>query len=53
MNGRKGRRVVCVTSKDGLRYTLYDMDSSHEEEEEGERETDDPNERNKGSGMAM
>ena len=36
VNGRKGRRAVCVISQDRLRYILYDLDSSHEEDEEEE-----------------
>lgn len=48
VNGRKGRRVVCVLYADGLRYSVFDMDSSGvaEEEEEagdgnGEMEVED------------
>ncbi|OJD22627.1 hypothetical protein ACJ73_06023 [Blastomyces percursus] len=38
VNGRKGRRVVCVLYADGLRYTVFDIDSSEggEEEEDGD-----------------
>ena len=28
VNGRKGRRVVCVLDQDGLRYRVFDLDSS-------------------------
>ncbi|PGH35384.1 anaphase-promoting complex subunit 4 [[Emmonsia] crescens] len=43
VNGRKGRRVVCVLYADGLRYSVFDMDSSGsgEEEEEEEEEEED------------
>ena len=27
VNGRKGRRVVCVVSEDGLQFKTYDLDS--------------------------
>ncbi|PGH15908.1 hypothetical protein AJ79_02075 [Helicocarpus griseus UAMH5409] len=38
VNGRKGRRVVCVMYADGKRYSVFDLDSSGGggEEEEGE-----------------
>lgn len=28
VNGRKGRRVVCVLYADGMRYSVFDMDSA-------------------------
>ncbi len=28
VNGRKGRRVVCVLDHDGLRYRVFDLDSN-------------------------
>lgn len=28
VNGRKGRRVVCVLDQDGLRYRVFDLDNS-------------------------
>ncbi|KAI9753556.1 MAG: hypothetical protein M4579_005098 [Chaenotheca gracillima] len=34
VNGRKGRRVICVFSKDKVRYRMFDMDSSMVEEAE-------------------
>ena len=39
VNGRKGRRVVCVLGQDRLHYKIFDLDSSAEEDsgnEEGE-----------------
>ncbi|KAK2762196.1 hypothetical protein FQN54_001205 [Arachnomyces sp. PD_36] len=41
VNGRKGRRVVCVLYGDGSRYSVFDLDSAGgeddvEEQEEGE-----------------
>ena len=39
VNGRKGRRAICVMSKDRLSFSLYDLDSSHDKEEEEEAET--------------
>lgn len=39
VNGRKGRRVVCVLDEDGMRYEIFDIDGAGEddgEEEEGE-----------------
>ena len=27
INGRKGRRAVCVLAQDRLRYRVYDLDS--------------------------
>ncbi|KAK2787269.1 hypothetical protein FQN51_003429 [Onygenales sp. PD_10] len=46
VNGRKGRRVVCVLYADGMRYSVFDIDSAgigdgDEEEVEGEMEGDD------------
>ncbi|OAX78547.1 hypothetical protein ACJ72_07142, partial [Emergomyces africanus] len=40
VNGRKGRRVVCVLYADGLRYSVFDIDSlaNREDGEEGDRE---------------
>ena len=28
VNGRKGRRVICVLAQDRLHYRVYDLDSS-------------------------
>lgn len=28
VNGRKGRRVVCVLDQDNVRYRVFDLDSS-------------------------
>ena len=28
INGRKGRRVMCVLAEDLIRYRLYDIDSA-------------------------
>jgi hypothetical protein len=36
VNGRKGRRVVCVFARDRLHYRIYDLDGSAEVED-GER----------------
>lgn len=40
VNGRKGRRVICIISQDRLRYVLFDLDSSHEEDTDGDDEAD-------------
>lgn len=32
INGRKGRRAICVLAQDRLRYRVYDLDSSTPEE---------------------
>lgn len=46
VNGRKGRRAICVVYGDGMRYEVLDMDAEEgeaeaeaEEEEEEESET--------------
>lgn len=28
VNGRKGRRAICVVAEDGFHYRVYDLDSS-------------------------
>jgi len=36
VNGRRGRRVICVVAEDGFHYRVYDLDSSpgiHEKED--------------------
>lgn len=38
VNGRKGRRAVCVLYGDGSRYDVLDIDGAVEEEEEEEGE---------------
>ena len=34
INGRKGRRVVCVVGNEGLYYQIFDLDSTPEEPDE-------------------
>ena len=41
LNGRKGRRAICVVSQDKLRYALLDMDSSHDPEIDEDEITDE------------
>ena len=46
INGRKGRRVICVLSKDGLRYKIFDLGSgileeSSDEQDKGDHDDDD------------
>lgn len=36
VNGREGRRAVCVVYSDGMRYEVLDIDAEVEEEEEGD-----------------
>ncbi|KAL2871873.1 putative anaphase-promoting complex component Cut20/Apc4 [Aspergillus lucknowensis] len=38
VNGREGRRAICVLYAEGLRYEVLDMDAQMEEDEEGEGE---------------
>ena len=33
INGRKGRRAICVLAKDSLHYRIYDLDSMTTDEE--------------------
>ncbi len=33
VNGRKGRRVICVLAQDNVHYRIYDLDSSSSAEE--------------------
>ena len=33
INGRKGRRAICVLAQDGLHYRIYDLDSMTNDEE--------------------
>ena len=30
INGRKGRRIICVLAKDKINYRIYDIDSANE-----------------------
>ena len=45
VNGRKGRRVVCVLGRDRLHYRIFDLDGEAEDGTEGgeeeEEEADD------------
>lgn len=36
VNGRKGRRAICVLYGDGMRYDVLDLDAGMESEEDGE-----------------
>lgn len=38
VNGRKGRRAVCVLYGDSMRYEVLDLDAAMEEEEVMEEE---------------
>jgi anaphase-promoting complex subunit 4 len=40
VNGRQGRRAICVLYGEGLRYEVLDMDAEMEDEEEEEDEVD-------------
>lgn len=40
VNGRKGRRVVCVFAQDKFHYRIYDLDGSNEVEEMQDGEDD-------------
>lgn len=44
VNGRQGRRVVCVLYGEGMRYDVLDMDTKMEEEEYEEEEDDEEDE---------
>lgn len=33
INGRKGRRIICVLAKDRISYRIYDIDSVNEQTE--------------------
>ena len=39
VNGRKGRRVVCVLDEQGMQYTILDLD--HASHDEGSKEAED------------
>ena len=42
VNGRQGRRMLCVVSVDNLRYALFDLDSwQHAEERDDEEEEEE------------
>lgn len=41
VNGRKGRRAVCVLYGDSMRYEVLDLDAAIEEEGEQEGEDDE------------
>ena len=48
VNGRKGRRAVCVIAEDSLHYRIFDLDSSREVDEAegqeiGENDSSDMN----------
>ncbi|EEH15946.1 hypothetical protein PABG_06033 [Paracoccidioides brasiliensis Pb03] len=48
VNGRKGRRVVCVLYADRLRYSVFDMDSSEDGQVDEENSEEDPEDVNWG-----
>lgn len=33
VNGRKGRRVICIVAQDNFHYRVYDLDSATETQE--------------------
>ena len=33
INGRKGRRAICVLAQDALRYRVFDLDSTSNDED--------------------
>ena len=37
INGRKGRRTICVVDKDKIHYRIYDLDSLLQAEDEAEQ----------------
>lgn len=41
VNGRRGRRAVCVLYGDGMRYDVLDLDVAVEEWEEEEEEEEE------------
>lgn len=41
INGRRGRRIICVVGKDKARYRIHDLDSVHEAEEAREDRSDE------------
>jgi anaphase-promoting complex subunit 4 len=41
VNGRKGRRAVCVLYGDSMRYEVLDLDAAMEEEEEKDEYSDE------------
>lgn len=41
INGRKGRRIICVVAKDNMRYRIHDLDTLHEAEESEENRNDE------------
>lgn len=45
INGRKGRRVICIVAQDKKRYRMYDVDSNPdvEEPEDGKDSEGDEN----------
>ena len=36
VNGKKGRRAVCVVAEDGIHYRVFDIDSGGGDVDEGE-----------------
>lgn len=44
VNGRKGRRVICVLAQDNLHYRIYDLDSSSSAEGVGDVRTEQSDE---------
>lgn len=41
INGRRGRRIICVVAKDKTRYRIHDLDSLHETEQAREDRSDE------------
>ena len=41
VNGRKGRRVICIVAQDNFHYRVYDLDSATETQDWGPEESDE------------
>ena len=41
VNGRKGRRVLCIVAQDNFHYRVYDLDSATEPQELGPEGSDE------------
>lgn len=41
VNGRKGRRVICIVAQDNFHYRVYDLDSATETQDLGPEGSDE------------
>jgi anaphase-promoting complex subunit 4 len=44
VNGRKGRRAVCIAAEDGIHYRVFDIDSAEDADDQDAAQTEESDE---------